>query len=104
MVRQLFCLQTLSRQPFVSELRQVDSSFGAKPLWSNTITDSNSSGNDGCCKKSCIAFFGGSLVNFNQILSKVSGQIRSIFRNPAAVVAIGLVGWCALPSVLSNAG
>ena len=43
-------------------------------------------------------------MNFNQILSKVSGQIRSIFRNPTAVVAIGLVGWCALPSVLSNVG
>src|ERR1700744_302556 len=52
-------------------------------------------------QKSFIAFFGGSLVNFSQVLS---GQIKSIFRGPAVVVAIGLVGWCALPSVLSNAG
>jgi len=43
-------------------------------------------------------------VNFTQIISNVSAQIRSTLRNPAAMVAFGLVGWCALPSLSPNTG
>jgi hypothetical protein len=43
-------------------------------------------------------------MKFSQVLRNVAGRIGSMFRNPAAVVAIGLVGWCALPSILSNVG
>jgi hypothetical protein len=43
-------------------------------------------------------------VNLTQIISNVSVRIRTILRNPAAMVALGLIGWCAFPAVFPNAG
>jgi len=43
-------------------------------------------------------------VNLTRMISNNSVRIRSILRNPAATVALGLIGWCTLPAVFPNAG
>ncbi len=43
-------------------------------------------------------------MNLTQIIRNVSIQIRSTLRSPAAMVAFGLAGWCALPSVSPHTG
>jgi hypothetical protein len=43
-------------------------------------------------------------VNLTQIVSKGPVQIKSILRNPVAMIALGIVGWCALSTVVPIAG
>src|SRR5271154_1155117 len=41
-------------------------------------------------------------VNLTRMISNLSVRIRSILRNPATTVALGLIGWGALPAVSPN--
>ena len=43
-------------------------------------------------------------MNLTQIVSKGPVQIKSILRNPVAMIALGIVGWCALSTVVPIAG
>jgi hypothetical protein len=44
------------------------------------------------------------LVNFTHVISKTFYRVGSVLRKPAAMVVLGLAGWCALSCVVPNAG
>src|SRR5258708_11138941 len=44
------------------------------------------------------------LVNFSHVIGKTFYQVGSVLRKPAVMTVLGLVGWCALSSVVPNAG
>ena len=43
-------------------------------------------------------------MNLTHTISNNSVRIRRILRNPAATVALGLIGWCTLPAVFPSSG